>query len=122
MVGPNGKPLTFEILLNGKAGEAISVAWQRTLANLGINVTVRSVDSAQYLQRQRVYDFDAMLMTYISTLSPGTEQIGRWGSQSKDADGTYNYAGVADPAVDAMIENLLTVRSQDDFRGGGAGL
>ena len=115
MIGPDGKPLTFEILLNGKAGEAVAGAWQRSLEKLGIAVTIRSVDSAQYLQRQRVYDFDAMLMTYTSSLSPGTEQQFRWGSASRDADGTYNFAGVADPAIDAMIEHLLKARSQEDF-------
>ena len=115
MTGPDGKPLAFEILLNGKSGEAVAGAWQRSLEKLGIAVTIRSVDSAQYLQRQRVYDFDAMLMTYTSSLSPGTEQQFRWGSASRDADGTFNFAGVADPAVDAMIEHLLTARSQEDF-------
>lgn len=115
MVDPDGKPLAFEILLNGKAAEAVAAAWQRTLAKLGIQVTLRSVDGAQYLQRQRVYDFDAMLMTYTSSLSPGTEQAFRWGSGSRDADGTFNYAGVSDPAVDALIERLLTVRSREDF-------
>lgn len=115
MVGPDGKPLAFEILLNGKAAEAVAAAWQRTLAKLGIQVTLRSVDGAQYLQRQRVYDYDAILVTYTSSLSPGTEQAFRWGSGSRDADGTYNFAGVADPAIDAMIERLLTVRSREDF-------
>ena len=115
MVGPDGKPLTFEILLNGKAGESVAAAWQRTLEKLGIKVTLRSVDGAQYLQRQRTYDFDAMLMTYTSSLSPGTEQAFRWGSASRDADGTYNFAGVADPAIDAMIDHLLKARSREDF-------
>ena len=115
MTGPDGKPLAFEILLNGKSGEAVAGAWQRSLEKLGIAVTIRTVDSAQYLQRQRVYDFDAMLMTYTSSLSPGTEQQFRWGSASRDADGTFNFAGVGDPAVDAMIDHLLTARSQEDF-------
>lgn len=115
MVGPDGKPLAFEILLNGKSGEPVAAAWQRTLGRLGIAVTLRPVDSAQYLQRQRVYDFDAMLQSYTSSLSPGTEQLFRWGSTSRDADGTYNFAGVADPGVDAMIEHLLKARSREEF-------
>ena len=56
-----------------------------------------------------------MLMSYLSSLSPGAEQIGRWGSSSRDAEGTYNFAGVAEPAVDAMIENLLRARSAEEF-------
>lgn len=115
MVGPDGKPLAFEIMLNGKGGEAVAAAWQRTLGRLGIKVTLRGVDSAQYLQRQRTYDFDAMLMTYTSSLSPGSEQAFRWGSASANADGTYNFAGVADPAIDAMIDHLLKARSKEEF-------
>lgn len=115
MVGPDGKPLAFEIMLNGKAGEAVASAWQRTLGRLGIKVALRGVDSAQYLQRQRTYDFDAMLMTYTSSLSPGTEQAFRWGSASANAEGTYNFAGVADPAIDAMIDHLLEARGKEEF-------
>ncbi|MBL8582189.1 MAG: ABC transporter substrate-binding protein [Rhizobiaceae bacterium] len=115
MTGPNGKQLSFEILLNGKSGEAISVAWQRTLERLGIAVSIRSVDSAQYLQRQRTYDFDTMLTLYTSSLSPGVEQRFRWGSQSRDADGTYNFAGAADPAIDGLIDRLLAVRTREEF-------
>lgn len=113
--GPEGRPLAFEILLNGKSGEAISVAWQRTLEKLGIQVTIRSVDSAQYLQRQQTYDFDVMLQSYTASLSPGGEQFGRWGSAARDVNGTYNFAGVADPAVDAMLDALVKARSREDF-------
>ncbi len=115
MVGPDGKPLAFEILLNGKASESVAAAWQRTLSKLGIAVSIRSVDSAQFLQRQRTYDFDAMIVTYTSSLSPGTEQMFRWGSASRDTEGTFNFAGVAEPAIDALIDRLLTARSREEF-------
>src|SRR5690606_15753210 len=101
--------------LNGKGGEALSLAWQRTLSSLGIATQIRSVDSAQYLQRQRVYDFDAMLMTYTASLSPGVEQAFRWGSASRDQDGTFNFAGVAEPAIDALIAAMVSSRDRDEF-------
>ena len=110
-----GEPLAFEIMLNGKSGEPLATAWARTLSRLGIRADLRVVDSAQYLQRQRVYDFDVMLMNYTSSLSPGAEQIGRWGSATRDLDGTYNFAGVSDPAVDAMIDALLNARTREEF-------
>jgi peptide/nickel transport system substrate-binding protein len=115
MTGPDGKQLTFEILLNGKSGEALSLAWQRTLASLGIKAQIRSVDSAQYLQRQRTYDFDAMLMAYTASLSPGVEQQFRWGSASRDQDGTYNFAGAAEPAIDAVIAAMVGSRDRGSF-------
>lgn len=111
----SGKPLAFEILLNGKGGEPLATAWQRTLEKLGIAAAIRTVDAAQYLQRQRTYDYDVILQGYTSSLSPGGEQFGRWGSAARDQQGTYNFAGVADPAVDALIDAVVKARSQEDF-------
>lgn len=115
MTGPDGTPLVFEILLNGKSGEAVSTAWQRTLERIGIAVDVRVVDSAQYLQRQKTYDYDVILQSYSSSLSPGAEQAGRWGSASRDQENTFNFAGVAEPAVDALINAVVTARDRTDF-------
>lgn len=115
MVGPDGTPLAFEVMLNGTAGQNLAIAWQRTLERLGITLTLRSVDSAQFLQRQRTYQFDTMLMTYLGTLSPGVEQQFRWGSASATQDGTYNFAGVADPAIDAMIARMVSSRDRKTF-------
>jgi len=115
MRGPDGAPLAFEVMLNGNAGEALATTWQRALRRLGIRLTIRTVDSAQYLQRQRTYEFDTMLMNYLSSLSPGVEQEFRWGSASRDAQGTYNFAGVGEPAVDAMISAMLSARTREDF-------
>jgi peptide/nickel transport system substrate-binding protein len=115
LVGPDGRQFSLEIMLNGPAAQPLAMAWQRTLERVGIAVSIRVVDSAQYLQRQRIYDFDIMLMTYTSSLSPGAEQIMRWGSESRDLDGTFNFAGAADPAIDAMIEALLNARTEEEF-------
>ena len=115
LIGPDGKQLAFEILLRGKGGEPLAAAWRRTLANLGVAVTIRIVDDAQYLQRQQTYEYDVILQSYFSSLSPGAEQIGRWGSASRDLDGTYNFAGVAEPAIDAAIDALLNARTREDF-------
>ncbi|TYR35212.1 ABC transporter substrate-binding protein [Mesorhizobium microcysteis] len=115
LVGPDGQPLSFEIMLNGPSGVPLATAWGRTLERLGIQASIRVVDSAQYLQRQRTYDYDVILQSYTSSLSPGAEQLGRWGSVTRDLNGTYNFAGVAEPAIDAMIEALLAARSREDF-------
>ena len=115
MVGPDGKPLAFEILLNGNSGDQIAMVWQRTLAKLGIQASIRSADASQYQQRLMTYDFDVILQNYPASLSPGTEQVGRWGSTARDVDGTYNFAGVASPAVDGLIGDLLGARTEDQF-------
>ncbi|WP_157019150.1 extracellular solute-binding protein [Mesorhizobium xinjiangense] len=115
MVDANGRPLSFEIMLKAKSGEELALAWQRTLSRLGIQTTLRSADAAQYQQRLITFDYDVILYTYPSSLSPGVEQVGRWGSVARDANGSWNFAGVAEPAVDAMIDALLNARSRADF-------
>ncbi|MEO9338925.1 extracellular solute-binding protein [Mesorhizobium sp. SB112] len=115
LTAPDGSPLAFEIMLKGKDGEQLAIAWQQTLRRLGIAANVRSVDAAQYQQRMINYDFDAIVYLYPSSLSPGVEQIARWGSAFRDQPGTFNFAGVANPALDATINALLNARTREEF-------
>ena len=115
MVGPDGQPVTFEIMLKGKENEQVAVAWQQTLQKVGIELTIRSVDASQFLQRQINYDFDSFIFFYTGSLSPGVEQVARFGSGTRDKPGTFNYAGVANPAVDALIDAMLKTRERAAF-------
>ncbi|KXF77415.1 bicyclomycin resistance protein [Paramesorhizobium deserti] len=112
---PSGNPFTFEIMTRTTEEEKVSLSYARTLQRLGIATTIRTVDDAQYQQRLQTFDYDMILGALTASLSPGDEQWARWGSASRNAQGSFNYAGVADPAVDAMIEALLEARSQEDF-------
>jgi len=115
MVGPDGKPVTFEMMLKGKENEQVAVAFQQTLQKIGIDMTIRSVDASQFLQRQINYDFDAMIFMYTGSLSPGVEQMARFGSATRDKPGTFNYAGVANPTADALIDAMLKSRDREKF-------
>ncbi|WP_371823929.1 ABC transporter substrate-binding protein [Phyllobacterium sp. 628] len=115
MLDPKGNPLNFEILTRSVAEERLGIAYKRTLERLGIGVTVRTVDDAQYQKRLQTFDYDVILGAYLGTLSPGYEQYARWGSQSKDIEGSFNYAGVADPAVDTLIDKMLAARQPEEF-------
>lgn len=115
MLDPNGNPLSFEILTRSVAEERLGIAYKRTLERLGIAVTIRTVDDAQYQKRLQTFDYDVILGAYSGSLSPGYEQYARWGSQSKDIEGSFNYAGVADPVVDALIDKMLAVHGQAEF-------
>ncbi|WP_274629052.1 extracellular solute-binding protein [Arvimicrobium flavum] len=110
-----GRPLTFEIMLKGSENQQLAVAFQQTLRKLGITLVIRSVDAAQFLQRQIDYDFDMMFFRYTASLSPGVEQASRWGSEVRDTPGTFNYAGVASPAVDALLDHLINARTRPEF-------
>jgi peptide/nickel transport system substrate-binding protein len=108
-------PLTFEILVNTRDQERIALAFSRDLKRAGIEAKVRAVDAVQFDQRRLSYDFDMVQNRWDQSLSPGNEQFFYWGSEAADNPGTRNYMGAKDPAVDAMINNMLAARDRDAF-------
>ena len=91
------------------------LTYARTLARLGIDLSVRHVDSAQFNARLKSFDFDMLIWTWTASLSPGNEQINRWGSRAADSEGSLNLTGAKNPAADALIEALLQADSTIEF-------
>jgi len=87
----------------------------RSLERIGIQADVRQVDSSQMQGRRQTYDFDMIPYKWFASLSPGNEQTFYWGTAGRDQEGTRNYMGTAEPAIDAMIEHRLAARDRDDF-------
>lgn len=110
-----GEPLTFEVLVRTKGEERVALAWRRFLAVAGINISVRLVDSSQYWERLKTFDFDVIQWKYSASLSPGNEQNFRWSSQAAANPGTWNFAGASDPAIDGLIEAMLSARTREEF-------
>lgn len=115
LVDANGTQLSFEILLNGPTIEPVATAWQTNLKSIGIDATIRSVDSAEYINRIRSRDFDVTYNGWSQSLSPGNEQNFFWSSKSAADPNTSNYAGIADPAVDALINDVVFAKDRDDL-------
>lgn len=116
LVDGAGVPFRFEILLQDKSAQRIALAYADQLRRLGVQASIRLVDSAQYRNRTEVYDFDMILHTWLVTLSPGAEQRFYWGSGSADTPGTRNYPGVKSPPVDVLIDAVADARSQEDLQ------
>jgi len=110
-----GRPLEFEILASSTSQEGLLLSFARDVERLGIKVKLRVVDGAQYQQRLTNYDYDMIQNTWSSSLSPGNEQLFRWSTQAAKTDGTYNFAGVENPAADAMIQEMLAAKTEEDF-------
>ena len=115
LVDAHGTPLAFEITVKDREEERLALAYARNLARIGVAANVRLVDEVQFQRRRTRFDFDVIPGTWTASPSPGNEQRGRWGSASANAEGAYNIAGVASPAIDAMIAAMLAARSNDDF-------
>lgn len=115
LLDPAGNALRFEVLVVNKDSERLALGLQRMLRPLGIAADVRLVDSAQYQRRLQVFDYDMILTTWHVSLSPGNEQSFRWSVDSAKRDGSFNFAGASDPAIDLLIGEILAADTRDDF-------
>ncbi len=122
LVDKTGTQLAFELLIAGSVGisgqdiERLALAYKRTVAKLGIDISIRLVDDNQYQARKGSFDYDMTVVKYSSSLSPGAEQIYRWGSASRDIESSFNFAGTAEPVLDALIDAMLAAKDPEEFK------
>ena len=107
--------LSFEILLVQPGFERLTAPFIKNLERLGIAANMRVVDDTQYINRVRAFDFDMMIITFPQSDSPGNEQRNFWSSGAADTPGSRNYAGVRDPVVDQLIEQLINAKDRQDL-------
>ena len=100
-------PLELEILLVNPRSEGVVSAFAKNLKRLGITARLRLVDSAQYADRLRNYDFDMTISAFGQSASPGNEQREFWGTAAGKRPGSRNLMGIEDPVIDALIETLI---------------
>jgi len=110
-----GEPYTIEFLADDPSFERVFLFYKPSLDRLGVGVSVRTVDDAQYENRLRSWDFDIITASWGESLSPGNEQRGYWGSQAADQPGSLNLIGIKNPAVDAMIDQVIFAKSRNDL-------
>ena len=111
----NGENLSFEILLGAPEDEKIALHYKRSLEKMGIDVSIRNLDSAAYRGRLNTYDFDMTLYYWLSSLSPGTEQILYWGCKAADEPSRWNYPGICNPAVDSIAAQVAQAKSRESL-------
>jgi microcin C transport system substrate-binding protein len=108
LVNARGEPMQFEVLLSEPTWERIALPFVKNLERLGVAARVRTVDAAQYEKRQDDFDFDVAVFVWGQSLSPGNEQRDFWGSEAAGTKGSRNLAGIKDPAVDRLIDLVVT--------------
>jgi microcin C transport system substrate-binding protein len=109
----DGRPFVFEMLLVQPDFERVVLPFQRNLSRLGITMTVRMVDTSQYLERLRGFDFDMIVTSFAQSLSPGNEQRSFWHSSSADTPGSRNYCGIKSPAIDALVDLVIAAPDRE---------
>ena len=115
MVNAAGQQMSFEILLDDPALERIGLPYAQWLGRLGIDAHIRTVDAAQFQKQMDDLDFDMSAEVVPESDSLGNEQIDFWSCRSANQPGTQNYAGVCDPAVDALTADIVAAKTRDDL-------
>ena len=111
----NEEPFEFEILLVSPAFERIVLPFIDNLEKLGINASLRTIDSSQYQKRIESFDFDMVVFTFSQSLSPGNEQRNFWSSGAADTNGSRNIIGIKNNVIDLLIENLINAKDREDL-------
>ncbi len=104
----SGEKFEFEFLLGQPGLEKWITPYLRNLDRLGIKGTMRTVDSTQYVNRINAFEFDMVVGVPNQSISPGNEQREFWGSEAADRPGSRNWSGIKDPAIDSIVEGLVS--------------
>lgn len=109
------KPFKFEIILYRPEDEKITLTYVKNLKLLGIQATIRTVDSTQYEYRLGTFDYEMTIHTWGHTLSPGNEQNLYWSSKSADQEGSRNYIGIKNPTIDELCRMLANAKTYEEL-------
>jgi microcin C transport system substrate-binding protein len=111
----SGEQMRFEILLVSKEFERIVLPFVRNLQRLGVDARVRLVDSSQFINRLRSFDFDMVVSVIAQGESPGNEQRNYWTSAAADSPAARNLAGIKDPVVDELVDMVITAPTRESL-------
>lgn len=115
LVDKNGKALVLEFLSPSKTYERVTAKWQRDLAKIGIRLNMRVADAAVYQKRLNDFDYDLTIVVYGNSESPGNEQFNYFSCEAAKTPGTRNWAGVCDPAVEALLPKFASFSNREEL-------
>ncbi|MFD1341659.1 extracellular solute-binding protein [Litorisediminicola beolgyonensis] len=109
----DGKVLSVEILNDAPGFDRIINPYVDNLKRLGVEAKMTRVDNAEASEREKVFDFDVTVRRYAMSSTPGDELRSIFGSESATVDGSANIAGIADPAIDSLIDTIAKAESRE---------
>ena len=112
---PNGEPITIEFLIDEPTFTPHHMPYIKNLGTLGIDATLRVVDPVQYRARVDGFDFDITVERFSFSATPGDSLRSYFSSQAAATKGSLNRAGIANPAVDALIDLIIAAKTRDEL-------
>ncbi len=112
---PSGEVFKIEFLADEPSIQPHHAPYIKNLGTLGIEATLRLVDPVQYRARVEDFDFDMTIERFSMSATPGDAMRPFFSSQAAKTKGSYNLAGIASPAVDALIEKIIGADNRADL-------
>jgi microcin C transport system substrate-binding protein len=110
-----GEAFTMEFLDNSGSMGRVVTPYAKNLEKLGIQVNTKVIDFAILQKRLDVYDFEVISNRAVGNEAPGTELLERFGSKAADVEGSSNVMGIKDPAVDALLDKVISAQTRPDL-------
>jgi microcin C transport system substrate-binding protein len=112
---PSGGVFRIEFLVDEPSLEPHHAPYIKNLGTLGIEASLRVVDAVQYRARVEDFDFDMTMERFSMSATPGDAMRPFFSSQAAATKGSYNLAGIANPAIDALIEKIIGADNRVDL-------
>jgi len=112
---PNGEVFRIEFLMDEPSFQPHHAPYIKNLGTLGIEASLRMVDPVQYRARQEDFDFDMTVQRFSMSATPGDGMRPFFSSAAAKTKGSYNLAGIANPAIDALIEKIIGAENRADL-------
>ena len=112
---PNGEVFAIEFLIDEASFQPHHASFIRNLSQLGIDASLRLIDAVQFRARVEAFDFDITVERLSLSATPGDSIRPYFTSQAAATKGSYNLAGIANPAVDALVETIIAARTRSDL-------
>ena len=115
LVNAKGEQFEIEFLGDDPSDERIVGPFIASLRKLGVDASIRIVDTSQYINRVRAFEFDSAVTVMAQSQSPGNEQRDFWSSAAADLPGSRNLMGIKDPVIDALIDKVVFARDREEL-------
>jgi microcin C transport system substrate-binding protein len=115
LVDNQQQPLTIEMLLYSSSFERLILPFASNLKRLGIDMKVRVVDTGQYINRLRSFDFDMVVGGWGQSETPGNEQREYWSCAASERPGSRNTAGICHPVIEKLIDKIVVAQTREEL-------
>jgi microcin C transport system substrate-binding protein len=112
---PGGQLITIEFLIDEPTFQPHHLPYIKNLGVLGIDASLRIVDPVQYRARVDAFDFDITVERFSFSSTPGDSLRTFFSSQAAATKGSQNRAGIADPAVDALVDIIIAAKTREEL-------